>query len=91
MGARAQRAALPLARRLEHDLDGRRVALGEGEDYELLASLRPAHARRALEDPVLRRAGLHVIGDVVAGQDLVWEVDGQPIDPGATGWSYRWS
>lgn len=91
VGARVQLDALPLARRLEHDLDGWRSALGEGEDYELLASLRPAHARRALEDPVLRRAGLHVIGDVVAGQDLVWEVDGQPIDPGATGWSYRWS
>ena len=91
VGARVELDALPLAKRLGHDLEGWRSALGEGEDYELLASLRPVLARRALEDPVLRRAGVHVIGDVVEGKGARYEVDGEEVDPGADGWRYDWS
>lgn len=90
VGAVVQLDAIPLAPPLRHDEAGWRSALGEGEDYELLAALRPAEARRALADPVLRRAGLHVIGDVVAGAGVRWEVDGRAIDPGAAGWSHDW-
>ncbi len=91
VGARVELDALPLSKRLRHGQDGWRSALEEGEDYELLACLRPVHARRALEDPLLKRTGLHVIGDVLPGKKLRWEVDGEAVDLDAEGWGYDWA
>lgn len=91
VGAVVELDALPLARGLAHDRDGWSLAVGEGEDYELLACLPPAEARRALNDPLLRRTGLHVIGDVVEGSGLRWEVDGAEVELDAAGWEYDWS
>jgi len=91
VGAVVELDALPLTQGLQHDPQGWSAAVGEGEDYELLVALEPDLARRAIHDPVLRRTGFHVIGEVVAGSRLRWQVDGRDRELDlAPGWEHRW-
>ncbi|TAH38446.1 MAG: thiamine-phosphate kinase [Planctomycetota bacterium] len=90
-GARVELAALPLQRGLRPGRSGWMHALEDGEDYELLAALTPASARRALADPGLQQAGIHEIGVVTAGRRLTWLAHGKPVRLAAQGWHHRWS
>lgn len=77
VGARVALDRLPLATGLHADDRGFAAAVGEGEDYELLTVLAPQTARRALADPLLRRAGLLAIGSIEAKRGLRWQLDGR--------------
>lgn len=89
-GARVDLARLPLSRGLRRDRAGWRSAVGEGEDYELLAALAPRAARRALRDPRLRRSGLTAIGEVTARRGILWHASGRPVVLRTQGWVHRW-
>lgn len=91
VGAVVELDALPLASPLQHNVQGWRAGVSEGEDYELLATLSKRQARRALEDPLLRRSGLHVIGECVASKKgLIWQAFGKAIAAPGKGWHHHW-
>ncbi len=87
-GACVELESLPLARGLAHGDEGWASALLEGEDYELLACLPADQARRAFEDPLLRRSGFHVIGEVDRERRLRYTAFGEPWTPPGPGWSH---
>lgn len=91
VGARVHLEQLPLSRELLGHPSAIERALGEGEDYELLVALRPAHAARALRDPLLRRAGLTPIGALTRAAALVWLRNGRPARIRARGYEHSWS
>lgn len=90
VGASIDLDAIPLDRALSHNKRGWQSAVAEGEDYELLAVLRPEFAKRAFFDPVLKRTGLHVIGELVPTPGIRWQVNGEVIDLPVSGWSHGW-
>lgn len=79
VGARIALDRLPRAAGLDATLAGYAAAVADGEDHELLAALAPRTARRALQDPLLRRAGLVAIGSVEEQRGLRWTEDGAPV------------
>lgn len=91
VGAAVDLDALPLAPGLAPGARGWRSAVGEGEDYELLAALPPARARAATRDPRLRRAGFTVIGEIVARRGLRWRRGGATADFAPRAWTHGWS
>ena len=93
VGAVVDLDALPLAPDLAGLSRDRALAaaVGEGEDYELLAALSPRAASRALDDPVLAATGLTRIGRVVAAPGLGWRLDGRAVPAPAAGWEHRWN
>lgn len=91
VGAEVDLDALPLAAGLPRGARGWRRALGDGEDYELLAALAPARAAAALRDPLLRRCGFRAIGRVRARRGLRWLAGGEPQTITAHGWEHAWS
>ena len=91
VGAVVDLESLPLSRGLQHQKSGWEAAVGEGEDYELLAVLRPDAARHAARDAVLRRTGFRVIGAIEEGQGVEWRADGKAMALRAKGWEHRWS
>lgn len=91
-GAEVDLDALPLSRGIEADRKGFEQAVGEGEDYELLAAMPAADWERARKDPVLRRCGIRAIGKVVgARHGLKWLQAGRSVRLDATGWEHGWS
>ncbi|MCH2112460.1 MAG: thiamine-phosphate kinase, partial [Planctomycetes bacterium] len=72
VGAEVQLDQLPLATGLRHERSGWESAIGEGEDYELLACLPVRRAREACSDRILKRTGLTLIGRVVSGRKISW-------------------
>lgn len=86
-GAHVELNAIPLRRGARSAA----AALGEGEDYELLAALAPAAAAAALADARLRRSGLTVIGRVTAARRLVWYRDGRPERRALRGYEHHWA
>ncbi|KAA3607818.1 MAG: thiamine-monophosphate kinase [Planctomycetota bacterium] len=90
LGAVVDLDALPMDRSLSRTLPGFEAAVSEGEDYELLAVLEPAKARRAFFDPILRKTGLHAIGELRSEPGLVWQIDGEAVTLSASGWQHDW-
>jgi len=90
-GARVHLDRLPLAGELRGVPGAVERALGEGEDYELLAALAPAQAARALRDPLLRRCGITPIGEVTRPPRLQWLRAGRPARVRARGYEHAWS
>ena len=91
IGATLELDALPLAHPLKHDSAGWRSGVTDGEDYELLAALSPRQARRALEDRLLRRTGLHVVGTCGSAEEgLVWQAFGKVRAAPGKGWQHSW-
>jgi len=90
VGAAVRLESLPLAAGLSGSQRAFASAIGEGEDYELLAALAPADARRALADARLRRCGIHAIGRITAARGLLWLKDGVAVPAPAAGFSHRW-
>lgn len=90
MGAEVELADLPLARGLRADARGRRSALEEGEDYELLVALAPADARRAARNAELRKIGFTRIGRVMRGRRLVWLLAGRARSDEFRGYEHQW-
>jgi thiamine-monophosphate kinase len=95
VGARLELAAIPVAAALTDaapalGVDPLELALGGGEDYELLATLGPADVGRATEE-LRERFGvrLSVVGAVVEGTGLTgaW-ADGQQTPLGPSGWDH---
>jgi thiamine-monophosphate kinase len=95
VGGRVELEAVPVSRALREGaeslgVDPRSLALGGGEDYELLATLNPEDAevaRRELDERF--GVALTVIGTIVAGEGLVGiEADGDeaPLEP--LGWDH---
>ncbi len=89
-GADVDLEALPLHADARVQRDPIASALGEGEDYELLVTLPSAQAARALRDPLLRRAGICVIGSVVARKSLRWLRAGKSQKIMVRGWEHAW-
>ena len=85
VGARIDAGRLPLARALRHlaPAEARRVAVGGGEDYELLFAVRPN--RLAALRAVRAALGCAVteIGEVVRGRDVTIVADGRVLNPPA--------
>ncbi len=85
VGARIDAGRLPLARALRHlaPAEARRVAVGGGEDYELLFAVRPD--RLAALRAVRAALGCAVteIGEVVRGRDVTIVADGRVLNPPA--------
>lgn len=91
VGARVDLDALPLALEVQGRKDAVERALGEGEDYELLVTLQPAQAARALRDPLLRRCGLTPIGAITKRKELRWLRAGRVQKIRARGYEHRWA
>ncbi len=90
-GAVIELDALPLAPGLAADPAGWAAAVGDGEDYELLVALPPRRAEAALADPLLKKAGLRLIGRVDPTTGIRWrDPAGRDRRLGAGGWQYRW-
>jgi thiamine-monophosphate kinase len=95
VGARLELAAIPVAAALTDaaptlGVDPLELALGGGEDYELLATLGPADVGRATQE-LRERFGvrLSVVGAVVEGTGLTGAgADGQPTPLGPSGWDH---
>lgn len=90
-GAELDLDALPRSADLPRGARGLARAVGEGEDYELLVALAPAHAQRAHRDPLLRRCGFTTIGRVSARRGLRCRSGGRATRMPAAGWEHRWS
>jgi thiamine-monophosphate kinase len=90
VGLRIEAAAIPLAAGLEEvaaavDRDPLELAIGGGEDYELLASIAPAQldAARQAVDEAAKGVGLTAIGEIVAGEGVEIRLpDGRLLEPG---------
>lgn len=91
VGAEVELDAIPLSKGLKCEPSGWESAVGEGEDYELLVSMRPQMARRALEDPLLKRSGFHVIGELTTKKGLRWMLDGSEFPLESRGWENDWN
>ena len=91
VGAQIELDALPLSRGLKHNHEGWQAAVGEGEDYELLVALRPGQAKRALQDPLLKRIGFHIIGEITAERGLRWLLDAKEYTLPLVGWGHDWN
>ncbi len=85
VGARIDAGRLPLARALRHlaPAEARRVAVGGGEDYELLFAVRPDRlaALRAVRNAL--GCAVTEIGEVVRGRDVTIVADGRVLNPPA--------
>lgn len=87
VGAEIDAEAVPLSAAYRAVMGAdRALALGGGEDYELLFCLRPGHAPAQLE----RRLGLpvHRLGRIVAGKRMLLREGGRAssLPPGLGGW-----
>ncbi len=91
VGAEVELRQLPMHPPLTPDEQGWRLALGEGEDYELLLCLPAEYARAALKDPVLAEVGLTSIGTITAERKLRWLVEGEVLDLRVDGWEHGWA
>jgi thiamine-monophosphate kinase len=95
VGARLELAAIPVAAALTDaaptlGVDPLELALGGGEDYELLATLGPADVGRATQE-LRERFGvrLSVVGAVVEGTGLTGAgADGRQTPLGPSGWDH---
>lgn len=65
----------------EQDWDIYELATGGGEDFELLLT-GPEGLERFVDFP------LHAVGRIVAGDDLVWTVDAEPVDLNFEGYKH---
>ncbi len=90
-GAELELDRLPLADELPRGVRALRSAVGEGEDYELLVCLAPEQAERALQDRLLRRCGLSVIGRIRARRGLRCTLDGRTTPMPGKGWEHAWN
>jgi thiamine-monophosphate kinase len=95
VGARIDLAAVPVAEPIRAGaaslgVDALELALGGGEDYELVATLEPSDAeaaRRVLEE----RYGvtLTTVGSIIEGEGLVAVgADGRETPLGSRGWDH---
>jgi thiamine-monophosphate kinase len=91
VGAEIEVTALPLDKTLSQSQVGWESAVGEGEDYELLVVLNPRQAKRALEDRVLRKVGMHAIGMITEGAKLRWLENGRGKQLKSKGWEHHWA
>jgi thiamine-monophosphate kinase len=82
---------LPLAPPLSSRPKDWEIAISEGEDYELLVAMAPRTARKAMQDPKLRRVGFTQIGTFQEGSALNWLHRGKKIKLTAKGWQHRWA
>jgi thiamine-monophosphate kinase len=94
VGARVELAAVPVAPALREadgwlDADPVELAIGFGEDYELLATLDPANVDRARAELDPFGVTLTVVGTIIEGTGVV-AVDGggveRPLEP--KGWDH---
>jgi thiamine-monophosphate kinase len=65
----------------EQDWDIYELATGGGGDFELLLT-GPEGLERSVDFP------LHAVGRIVAGDDLVWTVDDEPVDLNFEGYKH---
>lgn len=91
VGATVALECLPLAEPLMADRAGFESAVGEGEDYELLAVLSPRMAEAAQRDRVLRRVGFTWIGSIEEAAGLRYREQGKRRHLKSRGWEVRWA
>jgi len=91
VGARIDVARVPVAPRCRALAGGaaRRLALGGGGDYELLATVAPARWRALRAAAARARCRLTAIGEIVPGRGVALHEAGAPVDgAGRVGWDH---
>ena len=86
VGAEVHLDMIPISDELKsvcrrYSLDSCRLALGGGEDYELLFTA-PADIEDQLDFPIFK------IGEIVPGNSLVWMKDGRSVDYDINGYNH---
>jgi len=91
VGARLDAASVPVSEAAESMNDDRSPlehALGDGEDFELLFTVRPGDGRRLAESSPLTIQLTH-IGEIVAGDSCTLrQTDGTDVEMPRLGWSH---
>ena len=90
VGALVQLERLPLSAALVARFDAvaaERLALGGGDDYELVFTVPPS-AERSLETALAGGVRITRIGEIVSGAGVRCLRDGQPVDAGIPGYDH---